>query len=63
VFAALLEGDTGAGDDVSHRVRDEHLARAGGRRDSRPDVDRGSTDGGGRLLDLARVDAGAGFER
>src|SRR5437764_15260648 len=39
VLTALLEGDPGAGDEVVHRARDEHLARPGEGRDARAGVD------------------------
>src|SRR5256714_9317290 len=39
VLAPLLEGDPGAGDEVAHRARDEHLAGLGERRHPRTGVD------------------------
>src|SRR6266545_4788715 len=62
MLAALLEGDAGAGDDVLHGARDEHLAGTGGRCDSGSDVDCDSADARVGLLDLAGVDADAGLD-
>src|SRR2546423_14547095 len=62
VLAALLEGDPGAGDEVAHRARDEHLARPGERRDARAGVDGDSAHLPVRELALARVQPGAELE-
>src|SRR2546423_1777707 len=62
VLAALLEGDPGAGDEVAHRARDEHLARPGERRDARAGVDGDPAHLPVRELALARVQAGAELE-
>src|SRR5918912_4581027 len=59
VLAALLEGDPGAGDEVAHRARDEHLARPRERRDARPRVDGDPAHLPVRELALAGVQAGA----
>src|SRR2546423_1061407 len=62
VLAALLEGDPGAGDEVAHRARDEHLARPGERRDARAGVDGDPAHLPVRELALARVQPGAELE-
>src|SRR2546423_13682646 len=62
VLAALLEGDPGAGDEVAHRARDEHLARACEGGDARAGVEGGPAHLPVRDLALAGVEPGAELE-
>src|SRR5919197_291292 len=62
VLAALLEGDPGAGDEVAHRARDEHLARPGEGRDARAGVNRDAAHLPVRELALAGVEPGSELE-
>src|SRR5205085_6553659 len=62
VLAALLEGDPGAGDEIAHRARDEHLARPGERRDPRTGVDGDAAHLAVRELALAGVESCAQLE-
>src|SRR4051794_20821768 len=55
VRAALLEADPGAGDEVLHRARHEHLPRLRKRADSCGDVDRDAADVLADHLHLAGV--------
>src|SRR5262249_9813903 len=57
--SAILEAETGAGDQVLHGAGDEDLAGPRGRGDARPDVDGEPGDLVARELDLAGVEPGA----
>src|SRR2546423_15239087 len=59
VLAALLEGDPGAGHEVAHRARHEHLARLRERRDAGTGVDGDPAHLAVRELALAGVEPGA----
>ena len=55
--AAVVEGETGAGDEILDRLRDQHLARSGERRDPCPGVHGDAADLLSVELTLAGVDS------
>src|SRR6185437_14383188 len=61
-FAAVLESQARAGDEVFDGLRDEHLARPGGSGDACPDRDGQARNLAVVELALARVDTGAHLE-
>ena len=62
VFAALVELEPGADDEVADGARDEHFARAGEGTDASTDVDGEPAHVAAAQLDLTGVQAGAGLE-
>src|SRR5207342_841837 len=62
VLPAVLEGESRAGDQVLHRIRDEHLARSCQRRHAGTDVDGDPPDGVALELDLTCVKPDADVE-
>ncbi len=62
VHTALFKGQARAGDEILHRIGDEHLSRTGQRRHARPDVDGDPADLVADHLALAGVKPRAHFD-
>src|SRR5207344_1876632 len=62
VLPTVLEGESGPGDQVLRRIRDEHLARSCQGRHAGTDVDGDPPDGVALELDLTGVQSDADLE-